>query len=271
MDIPFSLKRPIIFFDLETTGLDFKYDRIIELGALKIHPDQRKEPLYKKINPGMRISKEITDLTHITNEDVAAAPSFAEMAGEIFDYFKDCDLAGYNILRFDAKVMIEEYKRVGRNFDLESRNVVDVQGIFHQKEKRDLSAAYKFFCDQSLEGAHSASVDTRATYEIFLAQLQRYQDLPHDVTKLAVFSRGDRDRFVDSEGKLFWRDGEAVFNFGKFKSQTLRYVAKHHSDYLKWVLSPERQFSQDVVDICYKATQGEFPVKRSAVAVESDE
>lgn len=262
MEIPFKLYRPLIFFDLETTGLDFKYDRIIEIGALKIFPDQRKEPLYKKINPGIRIPKEVVELTHITNEDVASAPSFADVADEIFQYFKDSDLGGYNIQRFDAKVMSEEFRRVGKDFDVEGRAIVDVQGIFHQKEKRDLSSAYKFFCDKTLEGAHSASVDTRATYEIFLAQMKRYTDLPQDVVKLSIFSRGDRDRFVDSEGKFFWRDGEAVFNFGKFKSQTLRYVAKHHPDYLDWVLSPDRQFSQDVVDICYKASRGEFPVRK---------
>lgn len=260
-----NLVRPLIFFDLETTGLDFKYDRIIEIGALKIFPDGKKEEFNKLVNPGMKIPQEIVNLTHITNEAVSKAPTFSELANEIDQFFSGSDLAGYNIHRFDAKVMVEEFKRVGMVFDLESRAVVDVQGIFHQKEKRDLTAAYKFYCDKGLENAHTAQADTQATYEILLAQLSRYEDLPLDVNRLQIVSRGDRDRFVDSEGKFFWRDGEAVFNFGKYKSQTLRYMAKHHPEYLEWMISPERQFAQDVIDICYKALRQEFPIKKPSL------
>lgn len=262
-DFPFPLPRPLIFFDLETTGLDFKYDRIVELGAVKIFPDGRHENFTQRINPQMRISAEVTALTGITNEQVAQAPTFAQVAPQIAGFFEGCDLAGYNIGRFDAKVMTEEFKRVGMSFKLEERAVIDSQVIFHQKEKRDLAAAYKFYCDKDLHGAHSAQADTDATYEIFMAQMKRYGDLPNDLEGLNKFCKGNQDRFVDSEGKFFWRDGEAVFNFGKFKSQTLRTVAQTHPEYLHWVISPERQFGQDVVDICYKAMKGEFPAKKS--------
>lgn len=262
-DLPFPLKRPLIFFDLETTGLDFKYDRIVELGAVKIYPDGHRENFTRRINPQMRISAEITALTGITNEQVAHEPSFAQVASQMAAFFDNSDLAGYNLNRFDAKVMVEEFKRVGMNFKLEERLVIDSQVIFHQKEKRDLAAAYKFYCDKDLEGAHSAQADTDATYEIFLAQMEKYADLPRDIDALNKFCKGNQDRFVDSEGKFFWRDGEAVFNFGKFKSQTLKSVTRSHPEYLHWVISPERQFPQDVIDICYKAMKGEFP-KRNA-------
>lgn len=264
MTLPIELKRPLIFFDLETTGLDFKYDRIIEIGAIKILPSGEKQTLRRLINPGVRISKEISEITGITNEDVANEPHFAAAAAEIDLFFRDSDLGGYNINRFDAKVMVEEFKRVGMDFKLEERSVVDAQVIFHQKEKRDLSAAFKFYCNKDLINAHTAQADTEATYEIFLAQMERYTDLPRDLGALHLFCKGDQDRFVDSEGKFFWRDGEAIFNFGKFKSRSLREVSKNNPEYLQWVLSPDRQFSQDVIDICYKALKGEYPVKKPA-------
>lgn len=264
MTFPFPLKRPIIFFDLETTGLDYKYDRIIEIGALKIYPDGRKEKFTRRVNPQMRVPTEIAALTGITDEEASKAPTLAQLIPEIAAFFEDCDLGGYHVGRFDAKVMTEEFKRVGADFRLEERAIIDSQAIFHQKEKRDLAAAFKFYCDKNLVGGHSAQVDTDATYEIFLAQLERYTDLPRDIDGLNKFCRGNQERFVDSEGKFFWRDGMAVFNFGKFKSQTLQSVVQNHPEYLHWVISPDRQFSQEVVDICYKAMKGDFPSKSAS-------
>lgn len=264
MTFPLPLEKPIIFFDLETTGLDFKYDRIVELGAVKVHPDGRSEKLVRRFNPGMRIPAEVSALIGIKNEDVANEPRFADVASEVELFFRDCDLGGYNIHRFDTKVMIEEFKRAGLDFKLDDRAVLDVQTIFHMKEKRDLSAALKFYCNKELVGAHTAAADALATYDVFLAQLKRYPDLPQKIAELHTFCRGDQDRFVDPECKFFWRDGEAVFNFGRYKSQTLRDVAKKDPNYLEWVLSPDRQFSQAVVDICYRALKGEFPVKSSS-------
>src|ERR1044071_5251375 len=261
MSLPFHISRPLIFFDLETTGLDFKYDRIVELGALKVWPDGHQEVLVKRFNPGIRISMEVTKITGIRNEDVADKPHFSQAASEIELFFRDSDIAGYNINRFDSKIMVEEFKRAGLDFKLEERAAIDAQVIFHQKEKRDLAAAYKFYCDKELTDAHTAQADTNATYEIFLAQLEKYTDLPRDIQALHHFTRGDQERFVDSEGKFFWRDGEAVFNFGKYKSQSLKEVVRSHPEYLEWVMSPDRHFSQDVVDICYRALKGEFPVK----------
>jgi DNA polymerase-3 subunit epsilon len=187
MTFPLALARPLIFFDLETTGLDFKYDRAIELGALKIHPDGRQEKFLKRFNPGMKIPAEIVALTHIRNEDVATAQKFTEAAPEVEAFFRDCDLGGYNIARFDVKVMVEEFKRAGMNFKLEDRAIVDSQVIFHQKEKRDLAAAYKFYCDKDLVAAHSAQADIDATYEVFLSQMKRYPDLPCELDELHKF------------------------------------------------------------------------------------
>ncbi len=256
---PLPLKCPVVFFDLETTGLDPKFDRIIEIGAVKIHPDGTREPFHRRVNPQMRIPSEVTALTGITNEIAQGAPTFSQVAPEVAAFFENCNLGGYHIGRFDVKVMIEEFRRAGLDFKADQRAILDAQVIFHQKEKRDLAAAYKFYCNKDLVGAHSAQVDTEATVEIFLAQLDRYPDLPREVETLNQFCRGTQERFVDSEGKFFWRDGEAVFNFGKFKSQTLKFVAKNHTEYLHWLISPERQFPQDVIDICYKAMRGEFP------------
>jgi DNA polymerase-3 subunit epsilon len=260
---PLELKRPVIFFDVETTGLDPKYDRLIELGAVKIWPSGTREIFHQRFNPQMRIPTEVAMLTHICNEDVASEPTFSQMAAQVSSFFDDADLAGYNVARFDAKIMAEEYKRAGMDFRLNDRAILDVQTIFHLKEKRDLSAAYKYYCDKELEGAHSATADTNATLDIFLAQMQRYPDLPKDMAGMNKFCRTNKDRFVDSEGKFFWRDGEAVFSFGRYKSQTLRGVAKLDGAYLHWMISPERQFAQDVIDICYKAMKGEFPKKPS--------
>ncbi len=263
MPFPLQLTRPLIVFDLETTGLDFKFDRIVEIGAIKVFPDGREETFLKRMNPGLRIPAEVTAIIGITNADVASLPSFSELFPEIEAFFDTADLCGYNIARFDTKVMVEEYKRLGRDFGLEQRGLIDAQVIFHQKEKRDLAAAYKYYCEKSLTDAHSAAADTKATYEIFLAQLERYSDLPRDAKALHQFCRMDQERFVDGEGKFFWRDGEAVFNFGKYKSQTLHHVAQSHPDYIQWLLAPDRHFSQDVIDICYEAMQGRFPKKNA--------
>jgi len=263
MSFPFPLIRPLIFFDLETTGLDYKYDRAVEIGALKVWPDGHLETFHRRFNPGMRIPAEVTAITGLTNEEVASSPTFAESAKEIEQFFEGCDLGGYAITRFDVKMLVEEFKRAGLVFNLDGRLLIDAQSIFHQKEKRDLSAAYKFYCDRELVDAHSAKADTQATYEIFLSQLERYTDLPKNLEQLHDFCRGDKDRFVDGEGKFFWRDGEAAFNFGRYKSQTLKSVAKADPKYLEWVISPERHFSQEVVDICFRAMSGAFPQKKS--------
>ncbi len=256
-----KLTRPMIFFDIESTGLDFKYDRIVEIGAIKLHPDGRKETFLKRVNPGLKIPAEVSSIISITNQDVANEPFFNEIAQSVEDFFVGCDLAGYNLARFDVKILSEELKRTGRDLGLDDRGVVDAQTIFHMKEKRDLAAAYKYYCNKDLKNAHSAMADADATMEILLAQLERYPDLPNAVPELHMFCRGDRDRFVDAEGKFIWRDGEAVFNFGKFRSKTLRDVAATNPEYLDWVMSPERQFGQDVIDMCYEARRGRFPAK----------
>jgi DNA polymerase-3 subunit epsilon len=260
-EFPVNLLKPVVFFDVETTGLDPKYDRLIELGAVKILPSGTRETLHQRFNPNMRIPAEVSALTGISNEAVANEPTFSQMAPQVASFFDGADIAGYNVARFDAKVMVEEYKRAGMDFRLGERAILDVQAIFHLKEKRDLSAAYKYYCDKDLHGAHSATADTNATLDIFLAQMQRYPDLPADMAGLNKFCRSNKERFVDSEGKFSWRDGEAIFNFGRYKSQTLRAVAKLDTAYFHWMISPERQFAQDVIDICYKAMKGEFPKK----------
>ena len=234
-----KLKRPIAFFDLETTGVNVTKDRIIQIYILKIHPDGEEEGLGYLINPEQPISKEVTQLTGISNEDVKDAPTFRDVAQEIYDFIKDCDLAGFNSNRFDIPLLTEEFLRAGINFDPADRNMVDVQVIFHKMEKRDLSAAYKFYVGKELTDAHSAEADTRATYEILKKQLEKYADqLENDIEKLSQFSTYDNvGRKADLAGYIVYNEnGEPVINFGKFKGQRVVDVFEKEPGYFDWIM-----------------------------------
>ena len=176
-----NLKKPIIFFDLETTGVNISHDRIIELSYIKVYPNGTEEEKSMRINPEMSIPAESTAIHHITDEDVADKPTFKQIAKELAKVFEGCDIAGYNSNRFDIPLLMEEFLRAGINIELSRQKFVDVQTIFHKMEQRTLSAAYKFYCNGDLENAHSANADTRATYEVLKAQLDRYPNLKNDV------------------------------------------------------------------------------------------
>ena len=234
-----KLKRPIAFFDLETTGTNISKDRIIQIYIIKIHPNGKEESLGYLINPQQPISEEITKITGITNEDVKDAPTFKEVAQEIFDFIKDCDLAGFNSNRFDIPLLTEEFLRAGIDFDPAKRKMVDVQVIFHKMEKRDLSAAYKFYVGKELKNAHSAEADTRATYEILLKQLEKYSDsLENDIDKLHKFSTYDTlGNKVDLAGFVVYdKNNEPIINFGKFKGQRVEDVFKKEPGYFDWIM-----------------------------------
>ena len=183
-----NLKKPIIFFDLETTGVNISHDRIIELSYIKVYPNGTEEEKSMSINPEMSIPAESTAIHHITDEDVADKPTFKQIAKELAKVFEGCDIAGYNSNRFDIPLLMEEFLRAGINIELSRQKFVDVQTIFHKMEQRTLSAAYKFYCNGDLENAHSANADTRATYEVLKAQLDRYPNLKNDVEFLSNFS-----------------------------------------------------------------------------------
>ncbi|HRY30682.1 MAG TPA: 3'-5' exonuclease, partial [Elusimicrobiota bacterium] len=206
---PFKLARPLVFFDLETTGLMQEIDRVIELGLLKLFPDGRRQKLLQRFNPGIKIPAESSAVHGITNKDLEGQPKFFEKAKELFDLFADSDLGGYNIKRFDIPMLTKEFEIAGLNFSMEGRRIVDPSVIFRVREPRSLSAAYKFYVGKELTDAHSAEADNDATFEVFLAQMERYPDLPRDVEGLHALGNAPDPGWVDADGKLVWRDGEA--------------------------------------------------------------
>lgn len=231
-----NLKNPIIFFDLETTGINIVSDRIVQIAYHKVSPNGKEESKCMLINPEMPIPPEATAIHKITNEAVADCPTFKQVVNEIVKDFEGCDLAGYNSNRFDIPLLAEELLRAEADIDLSRRKFVDVQVIFHKKEQRTLSAAYKFYCDKDLEGAHDASVDTMATYEILQSQLEKYPDLNNDIEFLSKYTTQNNN--VDFAGKFIYNDkGEEIFNFGKYKGQKVTDVLKNDTGYFGWMLS----------------------------------
>ncbi len=231
-----QLKNPIIFFDLETTGINITNDRIVQIAYHKVYPNGKEETKTFLVNPEMPIPPESTAIHKITNEAVADAPTFKEIAAELIRDFKGCDIAGYNSNKFDVPLLMEEFLRIEADIDLSKRKFIDVQVIFHKKEQRTLSAAYKFYCDKDLDGAHDATVDTLATYEILKAQLERYQDLPTDIEALSKYTTQSNN--VDYAGRIVYNDkGEEVFNFGKYKGEAVAEVLKKDSGYFGWLMN----------------------------------
>lgn len=229
-----KLNRPICFFDLETTGIDVARDRIVEISILKVFPNGNKESKTWLVNPGISIPEHATAVHGITNDKVANEPTFKELAPQIFAMIKDSDLAGFNSDRFDIPLLAEEMLRAEIDFDMKNRVSVDVQTIFHKKEERTLSAAYKFYCGKTLDNAHSAAADTNATYEIFVSQLQRYDDLPKDIKELSVYT--SRKKSVDFAGFIALNeDGQEIFTFGKHKGALVDDVLEREPGYFGWI------------------------------------
>lgn len=229
-----KLTKPIVFFDLETTGINIAKDRVVEISILKVFPNGNKESKTWLVNPEVEIPKEASDIHGITNEKVVTEPTFKELASQINEMIADADLAGFNSNRFDIPLLAEELLRAGIDFDMNNRKAVDVQTIFHKKEQRTLSAGYQFYCGKDLEGAHSAEADTNATYEILLAQVDKYDDLENTVEALSEFSthgkRADFAGFV-----LYNDDDQEIFSFGKYKGRTVEEVLKENPGYNAWI------------------------------------
>ena len=231
-----KLSKPIAFFDLETTGINIATDRIVEISIAKIFPGGDKEIKTKLINPTIPISLESSAVHGITDADVADKPTFKEVAKELAHFIEGCDLGGFNSNKFDVPLLAEEFLRADVDFDVSKRNLVDVQNIFHKMEQRTLSAAYNFYCNKSLENAHSAEADTMATYEILEAQINKYDELKNDVTFLADFSR--RTNNADLLGRIIYNDeGIEVFNFGKHKGKPVTQVLAQDPGYYSWMMN----------------------------------
>jgi DNA polymerase-3 subunit epsilon len=229
-----KLNRPICFFDLETTGVDVAKDRIVEISIFKVYPNGNKESKTWLVNPTIPIPPQSTAVHGISNEKVANEPTFKELATQIHNMIKDSDLAGYNSDRFDIPLLAEELLRAEVDFDMKNRVSVDVQTIFHKKEERTLSAAYRFYCNGNLENAHSAEADTMATYEILKAQLDRYSDLDNDMKLLSEYTT--RKKSVDFAGFIALNeDGKEIFTFGKNKGQLVEDVLEKEPGYFGWI------------------------------------
>lgn len=230
-----NLRNPLIFFDLETTGVNITKDRIVEISYIKVMPNGTEIEKTIRVNPGMHIPEEATAIHHITDEDVKDKPLFKDVAKELSRVFEGCDIAGFNSNRFDIPLLMEEFLRAGVNFDFSKRKFIDIQTIFHKMEQRTLVAAYKFYCDKDLEEAHSANADTRATYEVLKAQLDRYDTLENDVDFLSKFSSQNRN--VDLAGRIVLNDKNVeVFNFGKYKGQPVEDVLRRDVGYFGWMM-----------------------------------
>lgn len=231
-----NLKNPIVFFDIESTGLDIARDRIVEISAVKVMPDGREEVKTKRINPTIPISPEAQAVHGISNEDVKDCPVFKQIAKSLAQWMEGCDIGGYNSIKFDIPLLAEEFLRAGVDFDFRKRKLVDVQNIFHKMEQRTLVAAYRFYCNKDLEQAHSAEADTLATYEVLKAQLDRYQDtLKNDIGFLADFSLKNRN--LDYAGRIVLNDKDIpVINFGKHKGKAVEQVLREEPSYYAWIM-----------------------------------
>ena len=242
-----SLRRPIIFFDLETTGTDTSSDRIVEISMVKVAPDGEKTIKTRRINPQMPIPAEATAVHNITDEDVKDCPTFKQIARSLKEFMEGCDFGGFNSNRFDLPVLAEEFLRAGVDIDLRNRKYVDVQNIFHKKEERTLVAAYRFYCNKDLEAAHSAEADTLATYEVLLSQLERYDDLENNIDFLAEYS--SRAKFADFAGRIGYNEaGEEIFTFGKYRDQSVAEVFKKEPSYYEWMMKGDfPQYTKKVI------------------------
>ncbi len=231
-----NLTKPLAFFDLESTGVNVSKDRIVEISILKVMPNGDQETYTKRMNPEIPIPVEASEIHGIYDLDVVNEKTLKDLAPEIIAFFGDADLAGYNSNRFDVPMLVEEFLRVEEEFDMSDRKLVDVQSVFFKKEQRTLSAALQFYCQKELENAHSAEADTKATYDILIAQLDRYEDVEHNVDFLAEYSQmGGKN--ADFAGRfVFNADGDACFNFGKHKGNTIEEVLRREPSYYAWMM-----------------------------------
>lgn len=255
-----ALPRPLVFFDIEATGTDPINDRIVEISVVRVEPAPGGigAPRTWRINPGVRIPAEASEIHGIVNDDLVEAPSFEAIAPDLLALLDDADFAGFAVGRFDVRILAAEFARIGTALELASRRVVDSQVIFHQREPRNLSAALRFYCDKELVDAHGAEADTLASLEVFAGQLSRYGDLPTDLDALHEACAAHNDAYCDGQRRFMWRDNEPVFNFGRMRGKSLRSIASDPNErkYLRWFL--EGRFDEDAKGIVRDALHGKI-------------
>jgi DNA polymerase-3 subunit epsilon len=257
-----KLDRPLCVFDLEATGTDPNQDRIVDVCVIRYEPDGTETVLSSLVDPGVPIPAEATAIHKISDDMVRGQPTIKDLAPRLLGAFADADISGFNAARYDIPLLAAELKRAGYDWPLEGKRIVDSFVIFQRKERRDLTAAYKFYCGKDLSGAHRAEADVRATAEVLWAQAEHYPDLPKDVAGLAAFCAQIDPGRVDADGKFVWRAGQAAFGFGgKHKGKLLKDVAREDPSYLDWMVN-KGSFPPAVVAICRDALKGKFPEKK---------
>ena len=250
-----QLDRPLAVFDIEATGTNPRADRIIELSVVKLMPPKGEHQLHTFfMNPGIPIPPESTAIHGITPEDVTGKPTFKDLAPDIYRVFEGCDIGGYNVIRFDIPMLIEEFLRASINFTMDGRRVVDAQRIYHKREPRDLKAALSFYCNELFLEGHRAEADALATVRVLEGQLSRYSDLPKDLNELDKYCDLRDPSWVDRDGKLRWMNGEITINFGKNKGRTVSELTRVDVNFLKWILKSD--FASDTKDIIRKILDG---------------
>lgn len=253
-----QITNPLVSIDIESTGVWVEKDKVIEIALVKLMPEGKKEVYYKRINPGIEIPEIVTKLTGISNEDVKAAPYFRQVAQEIFNFIGDADFAGFNIERFDLPLLERELAEAGITFEWKCRKIYDAQKVFHLNEKRDLSAAFKFYCDKDLIGAHSALADSEAVLEILNKQVERYGEGSAELAVLDKFEYEAISNFYDSERKFCWWNKKLYLMFGKYaRKMPLDELVKKDPGYLKWILNAD--FSDGIKEIISQALRGQIP------------
>lgn len=230
-----NLTRPLVFFDLESTGLTIGTDRIVEISILKLMPDESKQVKTRRVNPERPIPPEVSKIHGIYDADVVNEPTFKAIANSLAQFIGNADLAGYNSNKFDVPLLVDEFIRAGVDFEMKNRRMIDVQNIFHKMEQRTLVAAYKFYCNKQIENAHSAEADINATYEVFEAQLTRYPELKQDIDFLHEFTSMNQN--VDLAGRIIFNDKkQEVFNFGKHKGKIVAEIFVKEPSYYEWMM-----------------------------------
>ena len=258
-----KLSRALVVLDLETTGIWIEKDRIIEIALIKLYPDGKQEQLDTKVNPCMPIPARVTEITGITNEDVKNAPAFGNIAGKVLQFISDADLGGFNIARFDLPLLAREMSDAGLNFDYSGRTIYDAQKIYHLHERRDLFAAFAFYCHQELKDAHSALADTQASLNILEEQVKRYGQGDESIESLKAFDYEPNNEFFDADRKFRWWNGDLYMTFGKYaRKEPLKVIAKKDPQYLQWIV--EKDFSDDIKLMIQGVLNGQHPKKEAA-------
>jgi DNA polymerase-3 subunit epsilon len=259
-----ELDRPVVFFDLETTGISAPHDRVVELTAIKLSPDGRREIQSMRMNPTIPIPRSATDVHGITNDDVAGLPAFPYYAPRLLRFIADSDLAGFGVSRLDIPLLEAEFRRAGLEFSRRGRRIVDAQILFHMLEPRDLSAAYRKYCGKDLGNAHSSEGDVEASLEVLSGMLQVHPELPRTVEGLNALCNSEQSNWIDAQGKFVWSAEGPVLGFGKYKGVSLRKLVETDPGYLEWMVKSD--FADDTRDVASRALRGDYPDQPGAAA-----